>query len=705
MRATIAHALRGYGSSLRERLRPEPETQTESVLFVFSGGAATWREFGRELYRRSQLVRDGVDAADEAVREIVGFSPSAAYAGAWSAASWEAERRADVVNMGLLSLAANDLLRERGWTPGGALGISLGETTAAYAAGVLSRADAVTVMAWIARVIAHEARSCVLFHVRASVADAFGLCRRAPAGLEFVGESRRGVAVLMGDEEDRETLRAYLSATDAILEEQVTTGRYHVRSVRFDREAFLEGIAAIAPRRPGIPLFSAARGGCVADRPPNAYHWVKSADGPYFFGEAAAAAFRDGYDLAIEVGPPMILDWMAGTAAESGASVGLVDWIEQGGEVPRRPPGQAKKARRQAAAAGGPLDPHNIGQDAVPDWQALRRAGEVQFVPERGAWQVLGHDSVKAALAQPQLFSNAPYEDVDPVLLATDPPHHAGMRRAVARFFTASTLERLTAAAPALAASLIRPELEVVGEYARPFAEDIAIGLLGLPADPVREIAVASVAARQRQGGAEYLSQALIRCADRAALHAALRAAAVGDGEARSLVKLLWLATVATTERSIASAVLCLLSEPAFRERLVADAALVPAFVEEVLRLHAPAPTVRRVTTAPVRLAGVDIPAGAAVQLCLAAANRDPDAFEAPDELRLDRKGRRHLAFGSGIHHCVAAPLARALLPIALAPFLREGTTLHALQPLDGPFLRDDATSAVARLMVALRGA
>jgi cytochrome P450 len=87
---------------------------------------------------------------------------------------------------------------------------------------------------------------------------------------------------------------------------------------------------------------------------------------------------------------------------------------------------------------------------------------------------------------------------------------------------------------------------------------------------------------------------------------------------------------------------------------------MIPMFVEEALRLEPPFRYHMRSVSKDTALGGVEIPAGATVLLLWGAANRDPEMFEHPGSVNLNRKvPRRHVAFGRGIHHCVGAPLAR----------------------------------------------
>ncbi|MFN2099204.1 cytochrome P450 [Altererythrobacter sp. MF3-039] len=83
-------------------------------------------------------------------------------------------------------------------------------------------------------------------------------------------------------------------------------------------------------------------------------------------------------------------------------------------------------------------------------------------------------------------------------------------------------------------------------------------------------------------------------------------------------------------------------------------------FVEEVVRLESPVQSLMRFAAEDTKLAGVTIPGGAMINVRFAAANRDERQFECPEKLDLDRpKAGAHMGFGSGVHHCLGAPLAR----------------------------------------------
>jgi cytochrome P450 len=135
----------------------------------------------------------------------------------------------------------------------------------------------------------------------------------------------------------------------------------------------------------------------------------------------------------------------------------------------------------------------------------------------------------------------------------------------------------------------------------------------------------------------------------------------------------------------IANAVLHLLSEPGQLDLVRADPGLLPAAVEESLRLEPAAAIVDRYATADATVAGAGIKAGDRVTVSITGANRDPAVFGDPDRFDLARpESGRHLAFAHGPHFCIGAPPARAETLAAL----------RALLPLPG--LRLDRTERPA---------
>ena len=128
-----------------------------------------------------------------------------------------------------------------------------------------------------------------------------------------------------------------------------------------------------------------------------------------------------------------------------------------------------------------------------------------------------------------------------------------------------------------------------------------------------------------------------------------------------------------TTVNLLGNGMLTLLRHPAILEGLRNEPDLIPAAVEEMLRYEPPVHFIpNRTTLDEVALAGTTIPRGVIVTLALAAGNRDPARFAEPDRFDPERPDNAHLGFGSGIHSCFGAPLARIEAQIAFTALVQR---------------------------------
>ncbi|MFF4161267.1 cytochrome P450 [Streptomyces sp. NPDC001678] len=152
---------------------------------------------------------------------------------------------------------------------------------------------------------------------------------------------------------------------------------------------------------------------------------------------------------------------------------------------------------------------------------------------------------------------------------------------------------------------------------------------------------------------------------------------------------LLFIAGHETTVNLITNGVLTLLRHPEQLDRLRREPDLLPRAVEELLRYEPPVHMRERVPLADIDVAGTTIPAGTSVVLVLASGNRDPMRFPEPDRFDPTRPDNQHLGFGSGIHLCYGAPLARIEAQAALGALIPHLGTAHLVQ--DPPPYRQNA--------------
>ena len=285
---------------------------------------------------------------------------------------------------------------------------------------------------------------------------------------------------------------------------------------------------------------------------------------------------------------------------------------------------------------------------------------------------------------------------LDRNLLNMDPPGHTRVRGLVSRAFTPRRVEQLAPAIQQAADDLLDQldghdgTADLMSGYALALPVTVICDLLGVPAASRRDfrtwtdtLVAPKAGDDPRKAMSEMLAflLALIR-AKRAQPGGDLISALIQarDGEDRieedeliSLVFLILWAGYETTVDLLGNGLRAVLTDPGLREGLLSGRHALPDMIEDLLRFDGPAIlSIRRFATQDVEIAGTTIPAGDTVMISLAAANRDPARFNAPDTLIPGRQDQGHLAFGYGIHHCLGAALARAEATVGIGTVLRR---------------------------------
>ncbi|MCG7594553.1 cytochrome P450 [Mycobacterium sp. PSTR-4-N] len=273
-----------------------------------------------------------------------------------------------------------------------------------------------------------------------------------------------------------------------------------------------------------------------------------------------------------------------------------------------------------------------------------------------------------------------------PSMLMTDPPEHTGYRKMVSRSFTPRAIATLDSRIDELTLALLdgldgRDEVDLISDYAAQVPAAVISDLLGVPiADrqrilrwgnriaPLLDIGITwsayHGAITELRDVEEYLLEHFRRLraegSDGTPFSTMALEGGLTDRVLRANAALLVGAGVETTVNLIGNGIVALMNHPDQLALLRDDPDLWPSAVEEMLRFDSPVQMTAREASRDTEIAGVPIPRGTAVVLLLGGANRDPQVFDQPDRFDITRpNAREHLAFGSGIHVCLGAALAR----------------------------------------------
>lgn len=371
------------------------------------------------------------------------------------------------------------------------------------------------------------------------------------------------------------------------------------------------------------------------------------------------------------------------------------------------------------------FDPFEDGYAEWPydQFARLREAGPVLPSP-LGGWQCFGYDDCFRLLREPgtsvleeniaepffdreaaiRLAEEHGFEPFDNrSILNIDPPDHTRLRKLVARVFTPRAIEGLRPEVQRLvddALADVDPgdDLELISSLAFPLPFQVISFMLGMPEGKTEELRgwshtlagsldpilsdeqlLATFRARdsmrdhlqeviewKRSNPGDDLLSAMIEQSD--------DGDALRDDELQDQLSLLFIAGHETTVNLIGNGTLQLLRHPDQLARLRDVPDLIGGAVEECLRFDPPVQMTRRITMAPFEASGHTIEPGTFVMAMTAAANRDPARWgDDADEFDIARDGaNHHLSFGSGIHHCLGAALARMEAQVAIGTLVQR---------------------------------
>jgi cytochrome P450 len=377
-------------------------------------------------------------------------------------------------------------------------------------------------------------------------------------------------------------------------------------------------------------------------------------------------------------------------------------------------------------------------EDPFPYYEAVRAQGPIYREPNHGMFVFSGYDEILAVYRDVESFSScnvytgplfelpgAPYGDnVDDLIeqfrgqmagsdtfITHDPPVHTQERGLMMRLLTPKRMEETTAFIERLADERIDSFIadgrcNFIGDYAQPLAMLFIAELLGVPEED-RPRLRALFAQMGAPGGIgkqvpdnplwflddfflEYIEDR--RRHPRPDVLTKLANNTHSDGTLPTLKEAVGVATIlfaggqGTSARFLGNAMQFIAEHADTQSQLRQEPALIPQFVEEMLRVNSPVKKNTRMARRTTTIGGVEIPAGSTVLLLLPAADRDPRQFECPAQFRVNRQNaREHVAFGRGPHTCPGAPLVRTSARVTIERMLARLDDIRISEAEHGP--------------------
>ncbi|XVS62219.1 cytochrome P450 [Actinosynnema sp. CA-299493] len=358
-------------------------------------------------------------------------------------------------------------------------------------------------------------------------------------------------------------------------------------------------------------------------------------------------------------------------------------------------------------------------RDPASAWEPFRRREGLWWSETLDSWVAASLDDCSTVLADTERFCSdwrRLGDDTPDSALSVqtlDPPEHTAVRALLVHAFRALDWDRLRRRMAdnverRLAALADRPSFDFTGEFAGPLALDTITDVLGVTLPDRRRFAAISAdivdsmdyalrpdTVEPGRAARSALAELAGRWLDEPTTGpgvvrylAAHRATTEVSGTVlRNSLRVILHSGYESASRLLGNALLACLDTPGALATL-ADGVTDPA-LQELVRCAGPVQAEARGCVRDTDVNGHPVRRGEIVTVLIAAANRDPRAFDGPDTLRLDRHPNHHLGFGRGAHACLGAPLALLLTRTALGALARHH---RPPRPLGEPVFRRNAT-------------
>jgi cytochrome P450 len=659
----------------------------DKLVFCFGGRSEGWPTLGRSLYHTYDDFRQSICDCNRILIENGGSEILSYFEDPVNINYFDDESKFTCITA--IQIATTILYGTKGYFPNVVFGVSMGEPVAAFAAGALSKEEALKVALSFMSIYKAEKASYNFLFVNAPYSEAELLCKALPVWTEIVYEDSLEAVIIACDKDDTQLLMDNLS--DKNITFKLVSNKYYVpyhTTLIKKQNSLLKNFYKDFEARPlKCDYYSPTLGTLIPKHTilePN--YWYQVACTPVLIARTLHQVIEDQYKTFLMIGPPAISKRQFSNITGFSEFKILNTFEYESDEVAHyhtiiKKLNKIKFEKSLLHESDTEIIFNNfkssfdISSASYLQYEYLRKAGPIHFLPKHNSWLILNYDDVDFVLKQHEKFSSSKLKSVDPILLGGDPEPHEVTRNLLRPLFSSAVIAHLsdfaTIAGERILTKLCEQEsFDIVKDFSNPLSLYLLCDFFGMSAeDADRLLNITGIDYNDLtywERLSAYFEDQFITCKlisdDRfwGKLRSMVGNEQFTKVDAIDLLKVIWTGGLVTTSELITAAMFTLLSEPSIAEDLSANEKLTSKFIEECLRLQTPLTAVQRLTTEPVEVAGQQLEAGVVVILHLRSAMVDPQYFSNPEAVSISRSAKRNLAFGAGIHQCIGMGIARA---------------------------------------------
>lgn len=699
----------------------------KNILFTYSGRNLHWLHMGSELYSSFPPFRKAIDECREIILQIEDTVDILPLFNRTADDSFWSESNLLFV-LSAIQISLSDLFRYYQILPNATLGTSLGEIAAAYCAGALTKNEAFIVVKSTQEIKKGAEREYIPILVNINLNELFEISHSKIYPFFELTENH---CLAFINNKDVEEISIFLKSCNIdweIFLEKTKLLPYHTHLLTPFKQEIYKHLKKINPKPLANDFFSSVYGkkipkGTILEKD-YWYDFQRYAVKNRTVFQAIGDEKKEYY--IVQIGPKSIAPPTKETITNTFKSPKILCTLD----INTSEENLFKKTKEKISNLGKKnyseqskinsidyllknyFSPNNhYYQNPYPYLKFLRNNGCVHHIPNSNYYLILDYRDIEYVLKKPQIFSNKPYNHLDSVLLAKDPPNHKKVRRLLLPLFTKKNYGKvekytLDASQELIEHFPLNKPFNFVNQFSIPITKKVLSEFLGISSQDVSNINdlnhshlyTISNSVNTYNFNRDIISNTkndpflavFFECLNTKHMDSSTgvikhllhlkNEGLISMKESASLLRLLWFAGITTTSMLISSIVLKILKDSEIAQTIKDNDDLIAPFIEECLRLDSPESVITRLTKEEVTIHNYKIPKDSLLLLSIGGANRDENYFDEPEKIRFDRSFNKHLAFGTGIHTCLGLMIAKTEASAVIKSILE---VLPSLQLVD----------------------